>query len=110
MVNTAFISLTTTKNHECWLKNINPLPLHFYRLPRKKRHPHLSPVRLFKPSVKSDWNSGDCNFIVNRECFRRHSLLQLQPSNCLRQGSRHLSIWRESHQPRTYKTSKHAQQ
>lgn len=77
--------------------NITSLPLYLYKLPKQEEAPDFSPVRLFNPSVKSDWNSGDCNFIVNTECFRRHSLLQLQLSNCLRQGSRHLSIWGESH-------------
>lgn len=57
---------------------------------------NLSPVRLFKPSVKSDWNSGDCNFIVNRCRFRRHNLLQLQFRTCLCQGNSRLCIWRQS--------------
>jgi hypothetical protein len=71
----------------------------------------LSPVRLFNPSVKSDWNSGDCNFIVNRYRFRRHSLLQLQLSTRLCQGlDRCLNIWRESHQPHIYRESRHAGQ
>lgn len=66
---------------------------------------NLSPVRLFKPSVKSDWNSGDCNFIVNRCRFRRHNLLQLQFRTCLCQENRRLCIWRQS--PTTHLQGKH---
>lgn len=72
---------------------------------QRKDNLSLSPVRLFNPSVKSDWNSGDCNFIVNRDRFRRHNLLQLQLRTCLCQGNRGLCIWRQS--PTAHLQGKH---
>lgn len=88
-----FLSMAEN-NVAMWPKHENLLLLRAHGFPPRTRTSKAkgsrpSPVRLCSPSVNSDWNSGDCTFIVNRCRCRRSSPARPPLSH---QGCRHLSI------------------